>query len=141
MVHLDTVLPSMPGDSVPPQSWYNNFTIANGTSCIVDGAKRDRLVFSADLFATLPSAVVSTYDLVTVRNSLDSLFGRQDPRTGELAYVGVGYPWMYSVTYHLYTIIVLADYYFYSVSTYLLVILGSCTIILSKICPSLLGNW
>lgn len=116
MVHLNTILPSMPGDSVPPQTWYNNFTITNGTSAIVDGAKRDRLVFSADLFATLPSAVASTYDLVTVKNSLSSLFALQDPVTGQLPYVGAGYPWMYSATYHLYSLIVLADYYLYSVS-------------------------
>jgi len=105
----------MPGDSIPPQTWYNNYTIGNGSSVIVDGAKRDRLVFSADLFATLPSAAVSTYDLITVKNSLSSLFSRQDPATGRLPYVGVGYPWMFSATYHLYTLIVLADYYLYSV--------------------------
>lgn len=117
MVHLDTVTSSMPADTVPPQTWYNNFTITNGTSAVVDGAKRDRLVFSADLITTLPSIVTSTYDLITVKNSLNSLFALQDRMTGQLPYVGWGYPLMYSATYHLYTIIVLADYYLYSVST------------------------
>ena len=116
MVHLDTVTSSMPGDSVPPQTWYNNFTITNGTSALVDGAKRDRLVFSADLIPALPGIVTSTYDLITIKNSLNSLFALQDRTTGQLPYVGSGYPLMYSATYHLYTLIVLADYYLYSVS-------------------------
>lgn len=116
MVHLDTITHSMPGNSVPPQTWYNNFTITNGTSALVDGAKRDRLVFSADLLAALPSILTSTHDLVTIRNSLDSLFALQDRMTGRLPYVGSGYPLMYSATYHLYALIVLADYHLYSVS-------------------------
>ncbi|KAF2194219.1 glycoside hydrolase family 78 protein [Zopfia rhizophila CBS 207.26] len=113
-VHLDTVTSLMSGDSVPGRTWYNNFTITNGTSALVDGAKRDRLVFSADMVTALPGIVTSTYDLITVKNSLDSLFALQDTSTGQLPYVGSGYPLMYSATYHLYTLIVLADYYLYS---------------------------
>ncbi|KAF2452898.1 bacterial alpha-L-rhamnosidase domain-containing protein [Lineolata rhizophorae] len=109
MVHLNETVPSG-----TPRTWYNNGTIANGTSALVDGAKRDRLIFSADTFIALPSIVSSTYDLFTVRNSLDSLFARQDRSTGQLPYVGAPYPWVYSTTYHLYTLVCLADYYLFS---------------------------
>jgi hypothetical protein len=34
-------------------TWYNNYTIANGTSVLVDGAKRDRLVWAGGMFTLL----------------------------------------------------------------------------------------
>ncbi|KAK4954039.1 hypothetical protein LTR66_013614, partial [Elasticomyces elasticus] len=46
LVHLGTINSSMPGNSTPPTTWYYNYTITKGTSCIVDGAKRDRLVWA-----------------------------------------------------------------------------------------------
>ena len=30
-------------------TWYNNYTITNGTSALVDGAKRDRLDWAGDM--------------------------------------------------------------------------------------------
>lgn len=65
----------------------------------------------------VPGIVVSTNDLISVRNSLDSLFALQNRTTGQLPYAGVGFfPDSYSETYHLYTLIGVANYYLYVVS-------------------------
>ena len=115
MIHLHEDNSSIPGDSISPRTWYNNATIANSTSALVDGAKRDRMVFAADMVIAIPSIVTSTNDLATIKNSIASLFARQDNITGQLPYVGSPYPFVYSATYHLYTLMCLADYYLYSV--------------------------
>jgi hypothetical protein len=115
MVHLREDNSSFPDDSTSPRTWYNNATIANSTSALVDGAKRDRMVFAADMVIAMPSIVTSTNDLATLKNSIVSLFARQDSKTGQLPYVGSPYPFIYSATYHLYTLMCLADYYLYSV--------------------------
>lgn len=67
----------------------------------------------------VPAIVVSTNDLISVRNSLDSLFALQNTTTGQLPYAGRGFFPIYSATYHLYTLIGVADYYLYSVSSIL----------------------
>jgi len=63
-------------------TWYNNHTISEGTSCITDGAKRDRLVWSGDLSIALPSIFASTNNLDSVKNAIDSLLVLQNPETG-----------------------------------------------------------
>ena len=57
--------------------WWLNGTIANGTSTVVDGAKRDRLVWSADMSISVPAIAVSTYDLISIQTAFDALFGLQ----------------------------------------------------------------
>ncbi|KAF2724921.1 glycoside hydrolase family 78 protein [Polychaeton citri CBS 116435] len=109
LVHLREEL----GPDPPPQTWYNNYTIANGSSVLVDGAKRDRLVWPGDMAIAVPSIFVSYNDLPTIANSLDSLFARQLPN-GTLPYAGFPFPMVYSATYHLYNLIGVADYYVYS---------------------------
>jgi hypothetical protein len=105
------------GDETPPNPWYSNSTISNGTSVLVDGAKRDRLVWAGDMAIAVPGIVVSYDDLGPVANSLDSLFNVQDKTTGLLPYAGVPFPrGIVSFTYHLYTLIGVADYYLYSAS-------------------------
>ena len=119
--------------SVP---WYSNYTITNGSSALVDGAKRDRLVWAGvclsfrclawteiriadpvqDMAIAVPAIVVSTNDLISVQNSLNSLFDLQNTTTGQLPYAGRPFFLIYSATYHLYTLIGVADYYHYSVS-------------------------
>ncbi|PPJ53067.1 hypothetical protein CBER1_11478 [Cercospora berteroae] len=101
------------GDETPPNPWYSNFTITNGTSALVDGAKRDRLVWAGDMAIAVPAIIVSYDDLVSVANALDSLFQRQN-ESGLLPYAGVPFPARISFTYHLYTLIGVADYYLYS---------------------------
>jgi hypothetical protein len=48
LVHLGTINSSV-SDAVNV-TWYNNYTIANGSSALVDGAKRDRLVWAGGIF-------------------------------------------------------------------------------------------
>lgn len=62
----------------------------------------------------VPGLVVSTNDLISVANSLDSLFNLQNTTTGQLPYAGVGFRPSFSATYHLYTLIGVADHYLYS---------------------------
>jgi len=93
--------------------WYNNYTITNGTSTLVDGAKRDRLVWAGDMAIAVPGIVVSYNDLISVQNALNSLFAIQNTTTGQLPYAGRPFFYVYSATYHLYTLIGVADYYLY----------------------------
>ncbi|KAJ9644682.1 hypothetical protein H2199_003645 [Coniosporium tulheliwenetii] len=99
-----------------PVPWYNNYTITNGTSALVDGAKRDRLVWAGDMAIAVPAIVVSYNDLISVQNSLDSLFALQNASTGQLPYAGRPFSELgiYSATYHLYTLIGVSDFYLYS---------------------------
>ncbi|KAL9062352.1 MAG: hypothetical protein Q9157_008997 [Trypethelium eluteriae] len=97
-------------------SWYNNYTIANGTEVLTDGAKRDRLVWPGDMSVAVPSIFVSTNDLTSIRNGLSSLFVLQNS-SGALPYAGVPFGQItgaFSFTYHLYSLIGLYNYYVYS---------------------------
>jgi hypothetical protein len=100
-------------------SWYNNFTITNGTETITDGAKRDRLVWPGDQAVAVPSMFVSTNDLNSVKNALDSLFVLQNS-SGALPYAGVPFSTItgaFSFTYHLYSLIGLYNYYLFTGDT------------------------
>jgi len=120
LIHLGVIT----SDSIVngTDTWYNNYTIANGTSVLVDGAKRDRLVWPGDYVIALPSTFVSTNDIVSVKNGLDSLFAHQNS-SGALPYAGTPFydilqgilgPSFFSFTYHLHNIISLYYYYLYS---------------------------
>ena len=114
-------------------TWYYNYTITKGTSALVDGAKRDRLVWAGgmlssymslnlrlttviDMAIAVPGVVVSTNDVISIENSLNSLFAVQNT-TGQLPYAGRPFPSILSFTYHLYTLIGVADHYLYTVSS------------------------
>lgn len=74
---------------------------------MVDGAKRDTLVWPGDFFVAIPSALYSTYDLDAVKNSMESLLLLQ-AADGLLPYVGVPFFSMIdapSFTYHLHNLI------------------------------------
>lgn len=101
--------------------WANNATIENVSAdaeVFVDGAKRDRTPWPGDYgVATLSKAVSLNGDnLLSVRNALVSMIAIQDANTGEFPYagtpLGLGYQaaGTNSDTYHLWTIIALADY-------------------------------
>jgi hypothetical protein len=96
--------------------WYSNYTIANGTSATVDGAKRDRLVWPGDMIISIPSIFVSTNDLYTVKNSIESLL-RLQKSDGMLPYAGAPFSTVTNITsftYHLHNLISMAYYYQYS---------------------------
>lgn len=64
----------------------------------------------------VPGVVVSTNDVVSIENSLNSLFDVQNSSSGQLPYAGRPFPSILSFTYHLYTLIGVADHYLYTVS-------------------------
>lgn len=115
LVHLGTINSTMNTSLPQTDTWYNNATIANGSSCVVDGAKRDREVWPGDMSVSLPSIFVSTNDLQSAQNSLNSLLVLQNA-TGQLPYAG--YPFndlgIVSFTYHLYSLIGISYLYQYS---------------------------
>ncbi|EIN05956.1 bacterial alpha-L-rhamnosidase domain-containing protein [Punctularia strigosozonata HHB-11173 SS5] len=114
LIYLGIVNSTQPGDSIGALPWYFNYTITNGTSALVDGAKRDRLVWAGDMSIAVPGIVTSTNDLISVQNSINSLFAIQNKTSGQLPYAGRPFFDELSHTYHLYTLIGVADYYLYS---------------------------
>ena len=95
------------------QLWFFNKTITNGTNALVDGPKRDRIVWPGNMSVAVPSVFVSTNSLNGVRNGLDSLFANQND-TGQLPYAGTPIQtsgFGFSFTYHLYSVIGVYDYY------------------------------
>ncbi|KAL8701531.1 MAG: hypothetical protein Q9201_004860 [Fulgogasparrea decipioides] len=95
----------------PQGSWYSNFSIANGTAVTTDGAKRDRMAYPGDMAIAVPGIAISTYDMISVRTALDSLFIRQYA-DGSLPYAGppMGYSGEFSDTYHLHTLLGVWNY-------------------------------
>lgn len=127
-INLDTIDPHhgnalvavfpQPGETEPAPAgvWFYNYTITNGSSALVDGAKRDTLVWPGDMAIAVPTTLVSTNDMVTVKNDLDSLFVLQNSTTGRLPYAGMPFPSaIESWTYHMYSLIGAANYYTYTV--------------------------
>lgn len=96
-------------------TWYNNATITEGSSCIVDGAKRDREVWPGDVSVSLPGILVSTNDLQPVQNSLNSLLAFQNA-SGQLRYAGCPFDLLgiVSFNYHLYSLIGISYLFQYS---------------------------
>ncbi|POS80562.1 hypothetical protein DHEL01_v201024 [Diaporthe helianthi] len=100
----------------PLHPWYYNYTITNGTSALVDGAKRDTLVWPGDLVISGPTVAYSTSALDAIKNSVESLFVLQTPE-GILPFVGVPFYAVInqiSFTYHLHTLIGVYNYYWYT---------------------------
>jgi len=61
----------------PNFPWANNAILGNGTTIIVDGAKRDRLVWPGDMGIAAPSLYVSIGEMDSVRNSLQTIYDHQ----------------------------------------------------------------
>ncbi|KAF1968819.1 Six-hairpin glycosidase [Bimuria novae-zelandiae CBS 107.79] len=112
LVHLGTINSAI-SDAVNV-TWYYNYTITNGSSALTDGAKRDRLVWAGDMAIAVPGVVASTNDVISIENSLNSLFDVQNSSTGQLPYAGRPFPQVLSFTYHLYTLIGVTDHYLYT---------------------------
>lgn len=56
---------------IPLEGWLNNADLhINGSSVLVDGAKRDRAVWAGDLGIAVPSTCVSTGDYESAKNAL-----------------------------------------------------------------------
>ncbi|KAM0136265.1 hypothetical protein ACHAO1_004742 [Botrytis cinerea] len=114
LVHLGEITSN--STITEPVTWWNNYTIANGTSVLTDGAKRDRLVWPGDIAISGPSVFVSTNDMPTIKNSLDSLLVLQNS-SGALPYAGIPFNEViptWSFTYHLHSLIDIHDYYLFT---------------------------
>jgi len=113
-VQLDTIDPTT-GRVYPPvpSGWQNDAVLGTGVSVVVDGAKRDRAIFSGDLAIAQPTAFVSTHDTDSAANTLDALYLLQKS-TGEMPYAGPVVYFYGSDTYHLWSLIATADHYLYS---------------------------
>ena len=113
-------------DPTVPSFWYSNATLTNGSSALVDGAKRDKLIWPGDFGISLPGVFLSTNDQYTLKLSVEQLFRQQNATTGKLPYVAEPVytnppdPWFdrqrltYSYTYHMHNLLALNHYYTYS---------------------------
>lgn len=102
-------------NNAPQGAWYSNYTIANGTVVTTDGAKRDRMVWPGDMTIAVPGIAVSTYDMLAVRNALDTIYEHQYI-DGSMPYAGppMGAFGEFSDTYHLHTLVGTYAYVLYS---------------------------
>ena len=94
-------------------SWWANTTIANGSSVLTDGAKRNRVVWPGDMAISLTATAVSTYDLDSIKNALDALLNGQTP-DGRLPYTTPPLPNPVSFGYHCIGLVSVIRYYIYS---------------------------
>jgi hypothetical protein len=114
-VEVDTIKPEQGRVWGPPLSgWENNGVVGIGSSVLVDGAKRDRTVWPGDMGIAVPTAFVSTNELISTRNSLTTLYQHQNSITGELPFAGPEVNFYGSDTYHMWTLVGTANYYLYS---------------------------
>jgi hypothetical protein len=109
-----------------PTLWWANSTLTNGSSALVDGAKRDKLIWPGDFSISLPGVFLSTNDAYSLKLSVQQLFAEQNTATGQLHYVATpiytyppsslfaGLGQVYSFTYHMYNLLALNNYYTYS---------------------------
>lgn len=122
---LCTIDPHYGADTLPTKSgtkmkrdtipWGMNNVIANSTTVLTDGAKRDREIWPGDLVVQIPSVFVSTNDMASIENSLNALLDLQHP-DGMLPYAGFPFNLFNDVsfTYHLHTLIAIAYYFHYT---------------------------
>jgi hypothetical protein len=67
------------GRTVPfvKSGWQDNGVLGNGSTIIVDGAKRDRAVWPGDMGIAVPSAFYSIGELESVKNALQVMYDHQ----------------------------------------------------------------
>ncbi|OLN95837.1 hypothetical protein CCHL11_02681 [Colletotrichum chlorophyti] len=120
--------------------WSNNATLGVGSSLLLDGAKRDRWIWPGDMGVAVPSAFVSTGDLESARNAIQTMFDSQRP-SGIFPRAGPPYLDATSDTYHMWTMIGAYNYVLFSGDVAWLAsnwrtYLGGMDYILAKIIPS-----
>jgi hypothetical protein len=85
---LCSIAPGHGRQGPPPASgWNNSASCGIGDVVLVDGAKRDRMIWPGDMGVSVGTAFATTGDVDASRNALDTLFSYQDP-SGMLPYVG-----------------------------------------------------
>ncbi|THX59248.1 Six-hairpin glycosidase [Aureobasidium pullulans] len=96
--------------------WANNGSLSNGTSVIVDGAKRDRAVWPGDMGVAVPATFVSIGDLDSVANALQTMYDHQN-RDGSFPEAGPPLLQQSSDTYHMWSMIGTYNYVLYTNDT------------------------
>ncbi|KAI0973397.1 Six-hairpin glycosidase-like protein [Xylaria arbuscula] len=116
-IQTNTV-PVSTGRAIPivPNTWANNGTLGNGSTIIVDGAKRDRAVWPGDMGVAVPSAFYSIGELESVRNALQVMYDHQN-KDGSLPEAGPPLLQQGSDTYHMWTLIGTYNYVLYENDT------------------------
>ncbi|KAK9792147.1 putative Alpha-L-rhamnosidase six-hairpin glycosidase domain-containing protein [Seiridium cardinale] len=99
--------------------WANDGILGNGSTIIVDGAKRDRAVWPGDMGIAVPSAFYSIGELDSVKNALQVMYDHQNS-DGSLPEAGPPLLQQGSDTYHMWTMIGTWTYVLYSNDTYFL---------------------
>lgn len=112
-------VPTKTGRQVPfvASGWANNASLGPGDTIIVDGAKRDRAVWPGDMGVAVPSTLVSTGDLESIRNALQVMYNYQNAATGAFDESGPPLSQKGSDTYHMWTMIGTYNYVLYSGNT------------------------
>ncbi|KAK2004422.1 Six-hairpin glycosidase, partial [Colletotrichum falcatum] len=100
-------------EDVRDGGWSDGAWLGAGASLLLDGAKRDRWVWPGDMGVAVPSAFVSTGDLESVRNALQTMFDFQRP-SGIFLRAGPPYLDATSDTYHMWTMIGAYNYVLFS---------------------------
>ncbi|WYZ46009.1 hypothetical protein EsH8_IX_000234 [Colletotrichum jinshuiense] len=93
--------------------WFNDAWLGVGASLLLDGAKRDRWIWPGDMGVAVPSAFVSTGDLESARNAIQTMFNFQRP-SGIFPRAGPPYLDATSDTYHMWTMIGAYNYVLFS---------------------------
>ncbi|KAF9874769.1 glycoside hydrolase family 78 protein [Colletotrichum karsti] len=94
-------------------SWFNDAWLGVGSSLLLDGAKRDRWIWPGDMGVAVPSAFVSTGDLESAKNAIQTMFNFQQP-SGIFPRAGPPYLDATSDTYHMWTMIGAYNYVLFS---------------------------
>ena len=112
---MDVINPAQ-GRALVSPGWNNAFSIASGTTALVDGAKRDRAVWSGDVGISGSTLYIALGDTLSVKNSLNEMYSLQKA-SGELPYGCAPFNLYSSDTYHMWTLLGTYTYYQYSGDT------------------------
>jgi hypothetical protein len=95
-----------------------SLALVDGAETLVDGAKRDRLIWPGDVVISQPSLFVSTNSLDATKTAIDALLANQQSNGQLPYYVGppldAGSSFTWSFTYHLHSLNDIHDYYIYT---------------------------
>ncbi|KAI1324955.1 Six-hairpin glycosidase-like protein [Xylariaceae sp. FL0255] len=134
------------GRAIPMVSntWANNGTLGNGSTIIVDGAKRDRAVWPGDMGIAVPTTFYSIGDLESVSNALQTMYDHQNS-DGSFPEAGPPLLQQGSDTYHMWSMIGTYNYLLYENDTAFLEknwdrYLAAMNYIYGKVLPSGLLN-
>jgi hypothetical protein len=69
-----------------PTYWWSNSTLTNGSYALVDGAKRDKLIWPGDFGISVPAIFLSTNEIDPIKVSIEQLFAQQNATSGQMPY-------------------------------------------------------